>query len=512
MVSRVALLTFVVALVGCADDPSKPQFQEIGSVEGQVTYYDDGAPARVVVRQFEPGTTHGLGREWAVDVDTEGRFRIPLPDGHFGLYVIPGASDYSNAAYATPWGYRSVYDPDSCAFVIARELPPAGIEAELGRLTVQMEVPLDSPRSWRLNLRTPYSNLDWSRSMSQAPESGTIQFDVTRLPMTRFSVSLTSPYGEVFLPDVFLGDTPTRYVLPDAQALEAYRVEAPTPTWTTVRTNPIGNAPEGLFDYDYGFGGAIVLTGSNFVGQGVSVSTDGTWASAEFPIFGRSPFILTINDFYVGLEGATSEREQAKVFYPSPGNTIEAELEVGAIVCHLGSGFLSSSQSPSVTLTRNGTFDSVTRVNARWDETSRTHVAKILCPPGSFNLFCEPPSNTPYPDQWFEGRVEVEAGQSVTVEWALNEGASLYGTLGRQWQDGDVLELREVSGRPWFFVPELGPDRLQFALHNVSDGYFLLRHERGNDRIYYPGSRDVNAAEVIHVTGGQDIHGLDFRL
>ena len=495
----------------CGNDPAKPEFEAVGRIQGRVVYYDDADPARVLIRDFRPGTDDYAGGEWWADVDEEGRFDLPVPEGLYGVRIDPGPADPYNSAYISPRGYRSSFDPDSCGFVVDRDLPPVQIEAEFGRVALRLTPPFEDIRSWAISLRTPTSDFTWSRSASRglAPDTEEILFELIRMPMVDFLVTVRTPFSESIIPPVYLGEVQTFSVRPDAQALETYEIVLPEPTWLEVRTTPIEGAPDGLFAHLRA--GVALLTDSYWIDESMSLDPSRSMVTGRVPIFSQNPFRVAAVGNYSTIYAGGQGREEATIFLPDRGNTIEVDIEVGAVSCRIFGGNNPSGHYHLLRLRDRSTGEDAAATRLFWVPDTETLEARILGPPGTFDLVLWADDLEVVSPQQFDRPVEVRTGEVQTIEWTLSPGASLYGRLGRPWQNGDVLEIHELGGNYWRMIPELGPDQREFAVHHVPDGYMTLLHDREDSRVYYPDSRDQSTAEVIHVSGSQDIHGLVFQ-
>jgi hypothetical protein len=345
--------------------------------------------------------------------------------------------------------------------------------------------------------------------MGQTPDTNELLFEPLRMPMVDFLPSVRTPYREWIVPSIFLGDSLTVFVRPDAQALESYELRLPEPTWLEVQTTPIVGAPNGLFA---GLDAAAApLSDAPWAFVSMSLDAERTMGTGRLAIFGRNPFRVALDGYYSAIFAGGPREVDATIYFPDPGNTISVEIEVGAVYCRILDGPNLEPEFLPLRLRDGSSGYDVAVGELYWDPNTEVSEARMLAPPGTFELDLEVGDLEIAPAQRFPRPIEVRAGEVQTIEWTLSTGATLHGRLGTPWQTAnDRLYIRSADGGSWRVIPELGPDGREFALHHVPDGYLILFHERENHRVYYPGSRDESTAEVIHVSGAQDIYDLIF--
>ena len=506
------LLVLLLAMTGCGKDPAKPVFDPVGRIEGQVVYFDDEVPARLTVTRWDRRDRSLNGDRWRVDLDEEGRFDLPLPEGIYGVELTVDSDDYDNDVYLTPRGFRDYFfDPDTCGIVVDRELPPVRLEVELGRATFRLVPPFEHTQLWYLELRTSDEAIHWTRRLRRAPDgSGAVIFDVTRLPMENFVATLTTPFSEQISAPIFLGEAQVGWIRPQAQALEEYTIELPEPAWIEVRTTPVEDAPVGILRNFTAFTDPVQL-GGNAAREQMSVDADQRSASCRIALLSRSPVLVYITDYFQTIfAGGGYGTSGADSYLPTPENTVEVEVEVGVLICRFTPALGFEGPNHYVFLAERNSGRLLASRPVVLDPESGIPEAEILAPPGTYDLYFDPATLESLTPQYLDRAIEVHRGEVGTFEWTLHGGVSLYGRLGTPWKPGDRLEVRRADGHSWRAAPEIGPDPRDFAIHHVPEGDLILVHDQGADRVYYPGGSEDHLAQVIHVSGTEDIHGLEF--
>ena len=498
LLAGIVLLT---ASLGCSEKATtNPVFQEVGYLTGQVIY-DDGDPPPTLRIERRSDSSFRM----FVETDENGRFTTPLADGIYLVGVLPEDDEYPDS-WMTPTGFVAYGDFYESRIPVLSGKTSAVI-GTLGRLSVEIDTRIETNRSWNLSVD------DWNdgggsvfRSVRTSTDQGMLSAEMLRLPVGPYQLNLRTPYGEGFDLDVERDGQRVALVDAELHASEPYRATLPEPITIRARTSRIVDAPDRAF-YSIGVF-AETLYGED-PGTSLVLSADGSEASADFALYGRSPFRVRYRNFnFEGWVGSRVE-EDATMFAPEPGDDLEVVLELGLLRFEFPPEL--ADLGIQIRIEAPGT-NSVRSTSVVHDPPSGAAVSWLVGPPGTYTGIVIPPSDLRgvcY--QEIEHPLEIVAGETQTYELNPHEGVTIRGRLGADWESGDRFLARLFpEDITWYLNPEVDSDGRTYAIHNLPQGDILLTHERGGRRFYYPGTPSQSDAELIAIEGPEDLDDIDF--
>ncbi|MEZ4650263.1 MAG: hypothetical protein R3E97_16065 [Candidatus Eisenbacteria bacterium] len=311
-----------ISALGCDEDSTRPVFQDVGYIAGQVIWDDEDPPPTVVIERRGE-----FSYRMEIDLDENGRFSTPLSDGTYfvGLSPVGGSSV---EGWLTRDGFTSRYDSVPSRIPVIRGTT-TDVTGTLGRLSLDIDTQIDVDGTWRLDVDPLVTQFGLgSRFIRMPTDRGMLTLDVLRLALGPYRVSVRTPFDEGFeLEPIRNGETGT--VQAELHPTDPYTIVLPTPTLVSIRTSEIVGAPLSAFS-------SLLVAADPLLGDDatttLAIDDDRSFAWGQIYLYNRVPFRIRYYysytyDAWVG----SLDEAGATLFEANPGGEVEATIEVGLV-------------------------------------------------------------------------------------------------------------------------------------------------------------------------------------
>ncbi len=271
---------------------------------------------------------------------------------------------------------------------------------------------------------------------------------------------------------------------------------------------------------------SVVDEDSNLVIESWQVSDDGSFA---LNLLRPRPVRLLINQNGVTQYIGGPDFASATVYSPAPRETIDGiEVTTCAIILDLAASWSGRYNQPRFEVfTENG---STLLAAVRGSLVNAATFALPNLWPGKFLIRVMPDAGAygwvPWLDQWYPGVLELDQAQPVTLaeagrilplEMGLLEGGSISGRILGTLEPNRYRTIIVTTAddiEPWGFTYIWDPD-MAYSIIGLPDGLYRIGQgssRQATDTIWYPGTTDWDAAEIIAIENAGAVENIDIPL
>ena len=490
------LLLMLLASLSCRDDPVSLLVgppERMGAIEGYVRAGGDPVEVTVGARQtVDPGMVPFKTRS-----NPTGWYRLELPVGAYRIEIDP-----------VDYGYIS-----SRRDTIHVGSGTRRLDLLRGKLTLELTAPPDlEGRTFRCSLDPVNRPSGPYRSVyaSVTVQSGRATLTFAPVEALRYKIFLDLGRVGVWLPGTYDPAAADVVVVPVDRPV-AYR--AALDRWASV-----SGSIRGSWQSTYGSSPFVAAYGldSTFVNLAVT-GTDGDF-TLEIPVAVPVKLQVEIDGIEQWIGGDTFET--ATRFDLQPGDHL-ADVSVieSGILCRLqGPGVVSERQSAFLLRHESGR-------TYRFQAYNRNPVPICNLRPGRYSLFvygyCDY-DGAPWASQWYDGAdslaaatsIDLPEGQLVPITVHLAPGGAIEGRLLTAEGEGVPtawVALFDPNGAPlcdgWHYINEGS-----FAMTGLGNADYYIAADIAGSPWWYPGTREFDSAQVIHIRDHATVTGIEWKL